>query len=161
MKTLYIVRHAKATQEDALADFERPLNARGRLDAPEIGRRLYIAEVKPHLIISSAAFRTLSTARLIARELDYPDELIKADFRIYQASAYTLLNLLAEQDDSNESILMVGHNPAMHELTARLGGNHLADFPTCTVAAISFATDSWQKLKNGAGKLLFIESPKK
>jgi phosphohistidine phosphatase len=162
MKTLYLVRHAKSSWEsEGQEDFERPLNSRGHSDAPEIGRRLHLKGVKPKLMMCSAAFRTLATARIIARELGYTEESILVSFRIYQAKKSHLLDLIAEQNDSIESILLVGHNPGMHELSVWLSGSPITEFPTCTVAAISFGTDSWKDLKKNSGKLLFIETPKK
>jgi phosphohistidine phosphatase len=161
MKTLYLVRHAKSSWEtEGQEDFERPLNSRGRSDAPEMGRRLYLKGVKPQLILCSAAFRTLATARILARELAYPSDSISVSFRIYQANAGKLLDLLAEQSNAHESVLLVGHNPGMHELSVYLSGSPIAEFPTCTVAAIAFEIDSWKDLKRNSGKLLYVETPK-
>ena len=72
MKTLFLIRHAKSSWDDAaLPDKERPLNDRGRRDAPKMGERLAKRDVKPDLILSSPAVRALRTAEIIAKKLDY------------------------------------------------------------------------------------------
>ena len=75
MKRLYLIRHAKSSWKDSsLDDFERPLNKRGRRDAPFMGKRLYRHHVRPDLVISSPAKRAISTSQLIAKEIDFPQE---------------------------------------------------------------------------------------
>ena len=82
MKTLYLVRHAKSSWDDpTLADKARPLDARGKRDAPKVGKRLAKAGVKPDLILSSSAKRALTTARIIAKELGYKRKSIVVDRR--------------------------------------------------------------------------------
>lgn len=66
-KTLTLLRHAKSSwKSDALSDFDRPLNSRGRQDAPEMARRLQAAGIRPSLIVSSPAKRAWSTAKEVA-----------------------------------------------------------------------------------------------
>jgi hypothetical protein len=72
MKTLFLVRHAKSSWEyTALPDKDRPLNDRGKRDAPKMGKRLAKRDVKPDLILSSPARRALTTAEIIAKKLNY------------------------------------------------------------------------------------------
>ena len=72
MKTLFLVRHAKSSRNDAaMPDKDRPLNDRGKRDAPKMGERLAKRDVKPDLILSSPARRALRTAEIIAKKLDY------------------------------------------------------------------------------------------
>src|SRR6516164_4541044 len=97
MKTLFLVRHAKSSRDDpVLPDKERPLNERGRRDAPRMGERLAKRGVKPDIIVSSPAVRALTTAELIARELDYDLRDIAVDKRLYSASADDLLAVIHE-----------------------------------------------------------------
>ncbi len=73
MKTLYIVRHAKSSWDDPyLADFDRPLNGRGKRNVPDMGNRLAQLGIKPDLLLSSPANRAISTANGIAEALGYP-----------------------------------------------------------------------------------------
>ena len=84
MKTLLLVRHAKSSRnEPALQDKDRPLNNRGKRDAPKMGKRLAKREVTPDLILSSPAKRALKTAQLIAKKLDYKLQDIVVDERLY------------------------------------------------------------------------------
>jgi len=84
VKTLLLVRHAKSSRnEPALQDKDRPLNNRGKRDAPKMGKRLAKREVTPDLILSSPAKRALKTAQLIAKKLDYKLQDIVVDERLY------------------------------------------------------------------------------
>src|SRR5215471_3792472 len=95
MKTLFLVRHAKSSRDDpALPDEERPLNDRGRRDAPRMGKRLAKERVELDLIMSSPAVRALTTAELIAKELDYSIKDIVVDKRLYAAAADDLLAII-------------------------------------------------------------------
>src|SRR4029434_8634311 len=72
MKTLFLIRHAKSSWDDAaLSDKDRPLDDRGKRDAPKMGKRLAKRDVKPDLILSSPAVRARTTAEIIAKKLDY------------------------------------------------------------------------------------------
>ena len=83
MKTLFLVRPAKSSwNSTTLPDKDRPLNDRGKRDAPKLGRRLAKRDVKPELILSSPAMRTLATAEIIARKLDYKLKEIVVDDRL-------------------------------------------------------------------------------
>ncbi|MDH3266097.1 MAG: histidine phosphatase family protein, partial [Gammaproteobacteria bacterium] len=93
MKTLTIVRHAKSSWQDrGLSDRERPLNKRGKRDAPMMGKRLVAAGVRPSLIISSPAVRAWSTAKVFAKELNYPIEFLQREEGLYLASLDNLLD---------------------------------------------------------------------
>ena len=93
MKTLFLIRHAKSSRDDpGLADKERPLNDRGRRDAPMMGKRLAKRGVKPDMILSSPAVRALTTAEMIAGELDYKRTNIVVDDRLYAVEADDLLD---------------------------------------------------------------------
>ena len=80
MKTLYVIRHAKSSWDDpTLSDFDRPLNNRGKKDAPTMGKRLAQRQVVPDLLLSSPAERALTTCKIIAEEIHYPAGKIKTD----------------------------------------------------------------------------------
>ena len=88
MKTLFLIRHAKSSWDDtALPDKDRPLNDRGKRDAPKMGKRLAKRDVKPDLILSSPAKRALTTAEIIAKKLDYKLKDIVVDDRLYAGAA--------------------------------------------------------------------------
>ena len=87
MKTLYLVRHAKSSWKHAgISDRERPLNARGKRDAPVMGARIQRHGIRPSLIVSSPAKRAWQTARIVAQEIDYPLEFLQREESLYLAS---------------------------------------------------------------------------
>jgi len=114
MKILTLVRHAKSDWKDAsLSDRQRPLNRRGKRDAPEMGRRIARHGIRPSLIITSPAVRAWKTAKIIAREIGYPTEFLQREDALYLASLNDLLDAVVAQDNGFNSLMVVGHNPGM------------------------------------------------
>src|SRR6478609_6616404 len=115
MKTLYLVRHAKSSWDDIdLSDFDRPLNDRGKKDAPKMGKRLKERDIFPDVMLSSPAKRALETCKAIAKALSFPEEKITTDKRLYHASEDQLLKVvqgLKDRHDNVEVIMIFGHNP--------------------------------------------------
>ena len=161
MKTLYIIRHAKSSWDDPdQDDFERPLNERGKKDAPRMGKRLSERGIAPDLIISSPAARALETAALIAKVLDYSEKNIQKDRSVYHAGSESLLRTIQGVADKNEIVMIFGHNPGLTEFANDLLGENISNIPTAGVVACQLKTDSWKGASIGGGKLLFIDYPK-
>ena len=138
MKTLFLIRHAKSSWDDtALPDKDRPLNDRGRRDAPKMGERLAKRDVKPSLILSSPAVRALRTAEIIAKKLDYRRKDIVVTERLYAAEADDLLDVIHQLGHKVERVMLFGHNPELTELAHRLSGE-ITHMPTCVVAEFTF-----------------------
>jgi len=143
MKRLFLIRHAKSSWDDgALRDKDRPLNERGKRDAPKVGERLAKRRVKPDLILSSPATRALATAEIIAKKLDYKRSKIVVDDRLYAVGADELLDVIRHLDDGAECVLLIGHNPELTELAHRLC-RKITHLPTCAVAKFTFDAKSW------------------
>lgn len=161
MKRLIVVRHAKAEKSAPRGgDAARPLASRGVDDATEMGRRLARGRVHPDAMVASPAERTLATARLIARELDFPWAEIRVEKSIYLADAGTLLELVRELDDRVETALLVGHNPGVTELAHTLARSFEQDLPTGAVVTIDLPADTWAGVKRGSGSLRSFDFPK-
>lgn len=161
MKTLFLVRHAKSSWDDpSLADHERPLNDRGKRDAPKMGERLARRGVTADLILSSSAVRALTTARIIAEKIGYDPKSIVADRRIYGAQVSTLLYLIQELDDEHERVMLFGHNPELTELAHRFSGD-IGDMPTCAVVELTFDTPRWADIVTCRPVAVRFDSPKK
>ena len=161
MKRLFLIRHAKSSWDDAaLADQERPLNERGKRDAPKIGERLARREVKPDSILSSPAVRALTTAKIIAGKLDYKRKHIGVDERLYAASADDLLEIIHALDDRLQCVMIVGHNPELSELAQRLCGE-IDHLPTGAVAEFGFAAKSWADIGTCPTATVAFDYPKK
>jgi phosphohistidine phosphatase len=146
MKTLFLIRHAKSSWDDAaLADKDRPLNDRGKRDAPKVGERLAKAGAKPDLILSSPAKRALTTAQIIAGKLDYKRKNIVVDDRLYAVEADVLLDVIHRLDDKVECVMLFGHNPELTELAHHLSSK-ITRMPTCAVAEFTFDVKSWSRI---------------
>ena len=162
MKRLYLIRHAKSSWKDPdLTDMERPLNKRGKHDAPFMGERLSRYNVQPDLLISSPAKRALSTAKLIAKEIGYPSKDIAANESAYLAGVPSLLNTIHGIDDSHSRVMLFGHNPGLTELAVYLSNHHVDNIPTCGIFCIDFDVDSWKDVSERTGSFAFFDYPKK
>lgn len=160
MKILTLIRHAKSSWDDAsLPDKERPLNDRGKRDAPMMGERLAERGVKADLILSSPAVRALMTAEIIAKKIGYKRKNIVVDERIYGAQANTLFNLIRALDDEHECVMLFGHNPELTEL-ARVFSDDIEDMPTCAVAEFTFDVAHWADLGKQPPTQVTFDFPK-
>jgi phosphohistidine phosphatase len=160
MKTLFLVRHAKSSRDDpTLADKDRPLNDRGKRDAPKMGKRLAKRRVKPDLILSSPAARALKTAEIIAKKLDYKRKNILVDDRLYAVEAGELLDVIRKLGDEVERVMLIGHNPELTELAHRLSSK-ITHMPTCAVAEFTFDAKSWSRIGKDKPAQVALDYPK-
>ena len=147
MKTLLLLRHAKSNWDDeALADYDRPLNERGRHDAPRMGRHLARLDLVPDLIVASGARRAAATAKRAAFAAGYPGDIRYTD-ELYLADPETFLEIARETDDVVARLMLVGHNPGIEELVTALTG-HDERMPTAAVAGFRLAIDHWVELND-------------
>jgi phosphohistidine phosphatase len=162
MKTLYLMRHAKSSWSfDELNDQERPLNDRGRDDAPRMGQALAKRRIMPDLLVSSPAVRALSTAVLVARELKYPHDKIVVETAIYQADLDTLLAVVRALPDDADAVLLTGHNPTMTDAANYLSPSPLSgELPTAAVICLRFAADRWADVAPANAEFYFYDCPK-
>jgi phosphohistidine phosphatase len=162
MRRLTLIRHAKSSWDYAeLSDFERPLNARGRRDAPAMARRLAAELERPLCLVSSPALRAITTAHAFAEALGLPQTAIRVEPRIYEASRGNLLQLVRELEDTDSHVLLFGHNPGFTELAQLLAPCPFAELPTCAAATLGLDAAHWREVRAGAGSLLRYEYPKK
>lgn len=161
MKTLLLVRHAKSSWgEPGLPDHERPLNDRGRHDAPIMGKRLAKRGVEPDVILTSTAVRARTTAGIIAGALDVEPRRIVTDDRLYAASREELLEVIFTLDDALACVMMIGHNPGLAELAHRFS-EEIDDMPTCAVAEFGFDVTAWSQLDAAKAASVVFDYPKK
>jgi phosphohistidine phosphatase len=162
MKTLYLMRHAKSSWgfED-LTDEQRPLNGRGREDAPRMGQALAKRNTKLDMLLASTAVRSLTTAALVAKEIDYPHGQIVVRPEIYHANVEELLHVVRELPDEAQSVLLVGHNNTITELANLLLPQPLSEeMPTAGIACLHFQTDSWALVDRANAELYFFDRPR-
>jgi phosphohistidine phosphatase len=163
MKTLCLLRHAKSSWKyPELEDFERPLNRRGRKDAPLMGKILKDKlKFNFDLIVSSPASRATVTTRIIADVLHQPGDQISFSNLLYAASTQTLITFIKNIEDRVEQLLLVGHNPELTSLANMLTDYHVSNIPTCGLFGMELKISSWSKISEKCGKFLFFEYPKK
>jgi phosphohistidine phosphatase len=160
-KSVYLIRHAKSSWADpGLADFDRPLNKRGKRDAPEMGRRLAARRIIPQLIVSSPAKRAKMTAVDIADAVGYRGE-IRFDEKLYLGALTYHLQFIAGVLSQIDSLFLVGHNNTITELAEHLTGKTLTNVPTCGIVGIAYDGESGFSQLAGDGRLLFFDFPKK
>jgi phosphohistidine phosphatase len=160
MKRLLLCRHAKSSWKDGtLADIDRPLNSRGKRDAPVMGKRLASLDLRPELIVSSPAKRALSTARKLAKAVDYPKKHIVVKNEMYGATSDILLALVRGLGHSCNIACLVGHNPETTIFANELGGTDIYNVPTCGIVALEFTGNSWGDVGRKKGKLIFFDFP--
>ena len=163
MKTIIIIRHAKSSWSDLRwDDFDRPLNKRGKRNAPFMGQKLKEKKIMPDVILSSPAKRARKTAIAIAKAIDYPKKKIIFDENMYHSDAMYLLELVRNQDDEDETIMLFGHNPDFNDFAdILLKQNPVYNIPTTGIYCIKFDVDSWEKVQKGKGEAVFFDYPKR
>ncbi len=162
MKTLILIRHAKSSWKDSsLRDRERPLNKRGKRDAPAMGRQLSDAALLPDLIVSSPAVRAIKTARKIAKAVGHDRNRITIREEVYMGGVDSLLALIQGLDEQATRVYLVGHNPDLTDLATRLAGAALADIPTCGIAVLEFPCASWRECTATHGRLALLLRPER
>ncbi|MBN2768833.1 MAG: histidine phosphatase family protein [Campylobacterales bacterium] len=159
MKRLCLIRHAKSSWSNmSLADFDRPLNARGKKDALLMGKEI-AQHIKPDLVISSSAKRTKETTALLLQSFNNDIKVIYED-RLYEASMYGMADVITEVDESVVNLFLVAHNPGIHMLIEYLSGKHLAKMPTCATAFLKTDISTWSELKADSMELERFIYPK-
>jgi phosphohistidine phosphatase len=167
MRRLLLLRHAKTERAAPRErDRDRKLTARGRADAPIIGAYLVRHRLIPDLVLVSPVTRAEATWALVAASLPKQPQVVK-DERIYNAGPDLLVSLIRERDDAR-TLLLVGHNPGLHELAVQLiaageveGRERVNDgLPTCGLVVIDFSFDEWSRLHANAGRLERFVNPR-
>jgi phosphohistidine phosphatase len=157
---LILLRHAKSDWPSAIADHDRPLAKRGRRDAPLVGRWLARSGYVPDAVVCSTARRTRETWELVAAELGTAP-VVSYEPRVYEATVLRLLMLVREFAEEHRTVLLIGHNPGMAELTAglpELPPPPPLSFPTATAAVMSIP-GQWADIAPGEATLLAFATP--
>jgi phosphohistidine phosphatase len=161
MKTLILARHAKSSwKHPQLTDHERPLNKRGRTDAPRMAAHLARNHPRPALIVTSTAERARITAETLAHAFGPGPGAPRQEPELYLATPGTLLAIARALDDQADSAMLVGHNPGMTDFINLLCEAGLDNLPTCGVARIGFDLLHWSAIEPGSGELLSLDVPK-
>ena len=149
MKRITFIRHAKSSWDDpSLKDFSRPLNARGKNDAPLMGKEFGKRKIPFDLIISSPSVRTKQTMELMCPHLDYDLEDILWERAFFHADPKTLLMMIKPLPERIEHIGIVGHNPGITEIVNILQKQKYIDnLPTCGMVSLIYHGKNWNDLR--------------
>ena len=160
MKILLLLRHAKSSwRDEALSDFDRPLNERGKKAAHAIGRYIRKHKMMPDLVLSSPAVRARETTGIITTTAKLTAE-IRYDQRIYEADPPRLVQVLSQIENNFCSVLLVGHNPGIEELISLLTGSS-QHMPTAALAKIRLeGADDWSEISQAKAILELTIKPK-
>jgi phosphohistidine phosphatase len=155
MRTLYLVRHAKASfGDEGGRDFDRPLALQGIGAAARLGKLLAQENLKNPSFVSSPAVRARHTTELILDSFDVVGQ-VTFDARVYEADLDSLLRTLSEINSEVEDVVLVGHNPGMERLLRFLAAEVRA-MPTAAVTKVELESDSWTRLREGQGRLRWL-----
>jgi phosphohistidine phosphatase len=156
-----LLRHAKsASGEGSMRDRDRPLNPRGRADAPKMGAYMARHGLLPDQAIVSSAKRTRETWQLLSTGFSDPPPVVFED-KIYEAELNALFDIVTKTVAQVHSLLLIGHNPGTHKLALSLIASGDVDLreqlrealPTCGFISIDFAFDDWKDLHPRSGRL--------
>lgn len=161
MRSVLLIRHAKSSWENfEVSDFDRPLNDRGKRDAPAMADRLKKRGIQPDLLLVSTAKRTRKTAdsfiaawSLPASQISYVDEL-------YLASPATLQKILTELPGQINNVAIISHNNGLTDFANELTDVRIDNIPTCGIFAIRAAIDNWSQFTEGQKEFWFFDYPK-
>ena len=163
MKTLILVRHAKSSWDNvALADFDRPLNDRGKNEAPKMAKRLIEKKVHIDAFLSSPAKRAKKTAELFMKEFDRKEKELILIPALYDASVETFYETIKAVDDSFKCIALFSHNPGITSFANGLIDNvEIDDMPTSSIFAVKINCRNWGDFKDSKKEFWFFDYPKK
>jgi phosphohistidine phosphatase len=160
MKNLLLMRHAKSSWKDnTLNDHQRPLNPRGKRDAPRMGEYLLEQGILLDAILCSTAKRARETAKRFLGEYDFDGEIFYVD-DLYHADYETYITLLNQLPDTIETAMIVAHNPGM-DYFLEMVCDEYEHMTTAAIAFIRLPVEIWAELSEVTpGELLNLWKPK-
>ena len=161
MKTLLLVRHAKSDWGNPLLDdFDRPLNERGKKDAPEMAKRMVDRKIAIEAFISSPAKRAKSTAKKFAKAYKQDKDDIILVKELYAAPSNVFFDVISKVKDKFDTIAVFSHNPGITDFANQLTDASIDNIPTSGIFAIKADTKSWAEFREAKKEFLFFDYPK-
>lgn len=161
MKKLLLIRHAKSDWNDpSQKDFDRPLNERGKRDAPLMAHRLLDKKISVDAFISSPAKRARKTAEIFVNEFNRKKEEIIFSESLYLAVADVFFDVISKTPNEFISIAVFSHNPGITDFANLITNARIDNIPTCGIFAMKIKTDSWRDFKNAKKEFWFFDYPK-
>ena len=161
MKTLLIVRHAKSSWDNAdMSDIDRPLNDRGKRDAPAMAQRVIKAGIQIDRFVSSPAKRARQTAELFVKAFGRKEKEIVFVPELYHAAMPVFKEVLSGLNNTDETVAVFSHNPGITSFVNILTEIRLDNMPTCGVFAVRSPADQWGEFLSAGPQFLFFDYPK-
>ena len=161
-KQLLLIRHAKSSWDDfSIKDFDRPLNGRGKKDAPVMAKRLLDKDITIDAFIASPAKRARKTAELFVKEYKKEKENIIFFDELYLAATSNFLDVISKTDDRFKTIAVFSHNEGITDFANSLTETRIDNIPTCGIFAIKIKTKHWSDFNEAEKEFWFFDSPKK
>lgn len=161
MKTIILVRHAKSSWDNfSIKDEERPLNDRGKKNAPEMAKRLLKKKVPIDAFISSPAKRAKATAEFFAREYGFDKSKIILVPELYMANNEAFVRTIHNAPRKAGTIALFSHNNGITQFANTLSEERIDNMPTCSVFAVRAAIDNWADFETGQNNFYFFDYPK-
>lgn len=159
-KMLYLLRHAQSVEkQQGQSDKDRELTPTGVKETFQIGAYLHREKIFPDIIYTSAALRAATTAQLIADTIKLDLGKIIADEELFQASVRTFMAFIQQVDSSYNSVLCIGHNPAISYLAEYLSKAEIGEMPTAGLVILKFSINRWEDVADGNGEFIQIITP--
>lgn len=161
MKCVILVRHAKSDWSIDADDFDRPLNERGKRDAPMMAERLKQRKLPIDAFVSSPAKRALKTAKIFAEHLGLKKDDIILKRELYLPPAETFYTVLENLDNKLNTVAVFSHNYGITEFANLLNIARIDNMPTCSIFAFQIDAENWSDLREAEKEFLFFDYPKK
>ena len=161
MKSILLIRHAKSSWEDfSLPDIDRPLNNRGKHDAPEMAERLLEKKIEVDAFISSPAKRARKTAGICSKAFGNKKKDVEVNDDLYEAGQQDFEKVVASIPNDLDVVAIFSHNPGITEYANTLTTTRIDNIPTTGIFAVQADTDDWESFATASKQLLFFDYPK-
>jgi phosphohistidine phosphatase len=161
MKTVLLVRHAKSSWDDfSIKDEERPLNERGKKNAPEMAKRLRKRKIEIDCILTSPAKRAKCTAEYFAEEFHIKKNRLVVIPELYMATPGAFLQVIRSAPPNSSHLALFSHNNGITDFANQLCSTRIDDMPTCGVFAVKCDIRHWQEFEVGNNEFYFFDYPK-
>ena len=161
MKTLLLIRHAKSSWNNiSIPDIERPLNERGKYDAPIMAQRIKDRDIEVDAFISSPAKRAKKTAEIFMNVLGAKEKKLVLVPSLYEATLEKYYDAILNLKDKYNTIALFAHNPGITDFVNSLECSPVYDMPTCAIYAVNIKIKDWKGVRAAPKEFLFFDYPK-
>jgi phosphohistidine phosphatase len=161
MKSILLIRHAKSSWDDmSMPDIDRPLNDRGKRDAPVMAERLLDRKVDIDAFISSPAKRARKTAEIFSKAFGQEKKEVELKEELYEAGEKDFASVVASLPNDQNVVAIFSHNPGITEYANTLTSTRIDNIPTSGIFAVKAETNDWKTFASAAKQMWFFDYPK-